>query len=106
MYLFVPSDIGAAETQANAAAPSAVEVLVPDERPFDQFSGALNAGCWRRGVIGIAMETVPSAPAVLRFFEATGVPYVMTCHAKWIGDPKGGAFLGRCYRLPECSISV
>ncbi len=94
VYLSVPSDLATTADRPDAPGPSPPQLPVANDEAFDRIVDALNAARRPIGVIGIAMNAQQAAPAVRRFFEATGIPYVITCQAKGIGDPAGQRFLG------------
>lgn len=94
VYFSIPADVTTGTEQANGPSPSPPASPDPNDRAFDNVVKALNTARKPVGVIGIAMDAEKDAPAVRRFFQETGIPYVDTCQAKGIADPNGPRFLG------------
>ncbi|MEO2027454.1 MAG: thiamine pyrophosphate-binding protein, partial [Fuerstiella sp.] len=94
VYLSVPSDLATTPDRPDESGPLRPKLPAADETACDRIANALNAARKPIGVIGIAMHAEEAASAVRRFFEETGIPYVITCQAKGTGDPAGRRFLG------------
>lgn len=93
VYLSIPADIATAAPTA-AAAVNAPALPAADDTALDGIIQAVNTARLPVGVIGPAMNAVKDTPAVRRFFEQTGIPYVVTVQGKGIADESGGRFLG------------
>ena len=94
VYLSIPSDAAAGADRPDDPAPSPPALPEPDDRAFDGIVNALNAARRPIGVVGVAMQPERDAPAVRRFFEETGIPYVVTVQSKGIADEEGERYLG------------
>ena len=94
VYLSIPSDMTGATDRPGDTPPPPPALPEPDDRAFETIAEALNNARKPIGVIGIAMQAPKDTAAVRRFFRETGIPYVITCQGKGIGDPLGARFLG------------
>ncbi|MBT5875691.1 MAG: thiamine pyrophosphate-binding protein [Candidatus Latescibacteria bacterium] len=98
VYLSVASDMATVADRPDMPGPSPPILPASTAASFDTIAKALNSSSRPVGVIGLAMDAIRDTPSVRRFFEETGIPYVITCQGKGIGDPGGQRFLG--YVLP------
>lgn len=94
VYLSVPSDLAKTPERADDPGPRVPPSPDPDDASFDAITDALNAARRPVGVVGIALDARRDTPAVRRFFETSGIPYVVTCQGKGVADASGERFLG------------
>lgn len=96
MDLTLASDQGSAPQNADGPVPTPPQSPTGDDATFDTIASALNAARKPIGVVGIGMTPERDTPAIQRFFDETGIPYVVTCQGKSNASPYGKRFLGHC----------
>jgi acetolactate synthase-1/2/3 large subunit len=94
VYMTLASDLGNATERPDDPGPTPPDLPTANDETLDVIATALNAARKPIGVVGIGMQPDRDTPAVRRFFEETGIPYVITCQGKGNADPRGKRFLG------------
>ena len=93
VYLSIPADVATA-SPFDAVPISSPDFPVKDETALKTIIQHVNTARHPIGLIGPAMDATKDTRLVRHFFEATGIPYVVTVQGKGIADENGARFLG------------